>query len=109
MDDRSLASRDGHGVGISLLCRQDLPADSTALFGWGDRLAELTDGMSWKIQPEEDETLRKLKVNVRRAANELNLNVRYGDTAEGTLLVWKVAPSERKGTRGRPRKSSDSA
>ncbi len=58
MDDRRLASRDGHRVGISLLCRQDLPADSTALFGWGDRLAELTDGVSWEIQPEEDETLR---------------------------------------------------
>jgi hypothetical protein len=63
--------------------------------------------MSWEIQPEEDETLRKLKVNVRRAANELNLNVRYGDTADGMLLVWKVAPSEKKGTRGRPRKSAD--
>src|SRR3954468_9209213 len=70
-----------------------------------DHLAQLSDGMSWEIQPEDDETVRKLKVNVRRAANELDLNIRYGDTAEGTLLVWKEAPSERKGSRGRPRKS----
>ena len=46
-----------------------------------DHLAQLSDGMSWEIQPEDDETLRKLKVNVRRAANELNLNIRYGETA----------------------------
>jgi hypothetical protein len=74
-----------------------------------DHLAELNTGMIWEIEPEEDETLRKLKVNVRRAANELNLNVRYGDTAEGTLLVWKEASSDRKGTRGRPRKSAETA
>ena len=65
--------------------------------------------MIWEIEPEEDETLRKLKVNVRRAAKELNLNVRYGDTADNTLLVWKETPSERKGTRGRPRKNAETA
>ena len=74
-----------------------------------DHLAELRDGMTWEIEPEGDETLRKLKVNVRRAANELNLNIRYGDTADNTLLVWKETPSERKGTRGRPRKSAETA
>jgi hypothetical protein len=63
--------------------------------------------MSWEIQPEGDETLRKLKVNVRRAANELNLNIRYGDTADNTLLVWKQAPSEKRETRRRPKKSTE--
>ena len=33
-----------------------------------DHLAQLNDGIRWEIEPEEDETLRKLKVNVRRAA-----------------------------------------
>jgi hypothetical protein len=65
--------------------------------------------MSWEIQPEEDETLRQLKLNVRRAANELNLNVRYGDTADNTLLVWQEAPAERRGTRRRPRKNADAS
>ena len=74
-----------------------------------NHLSQLSEGMSWEIQPEGDESLRKLKVNVRRAANELNLNIRYGATADDTLLVWKAAPSERKGSRGRPRKSSESA
>lgn len=74
-----------------------------------DHLSQLSDGMSWEIQPEGDESLRKLKVNVRRSANELNLNIRYGATAENTLLVWKEAPSERKGSRGRPRKNADAS
>jgi len=73
-----------------------------------DHLAELNPGMIWEIEPEDDESVRKLKVNVRRAANELDLPIRYGETPEGTLLVWKEAPSERKGSRGRPRKSSES-
>ena len=72
-----------------------------------DHLAQLSDGMSWEIQPEEDETIRKLKVNVRRAANELSLPIRYGETPEGTLLVWKEAPSEKQMSRRRPRKSSE--
>jgi hypothetical protein len=74
-----------------------------------DHLSQLNEGMSWEIQPEGDESLRKLKVNVRRSANELNLNIRYGATAENTLLVWKEAPSERKGSRGRPRKNADAS
>ena len=72
-----------------------------------DYLSQLTsDGMLWGIEPEEDESLRKLKVNVRRAPNELNINVGYGETVEGTLLVWAETPSEKRGRR-RPRKSPE--
>jgi hypothetical protein len=68
-----------------------------------DNLGKLSEGQIWEVEPESGETLRKLKVNVRRAANELNMNVRYGETHEGTLLIWSEAPRER-GRRGRPRK-----
>jgi hypothetical protein len=64
----------------------------------------LSDGQTWEIQPEAGETVRKLKVNVRRAANELGINAVYGETADGTLLVWKGAPRQRRGRRGRPAK-----
>ena len=68
-----------------------------------DHLSQLTDGNKlWEIRPEEGENLRRLKVNVRRAANELNLDARYGETNEGTLLVWREEGRARK--RGRPRK-----
>ena len=72
-----------------------------------DNLSNLAEGKFWEVQPEADETLRKIKVNVRRAANELNMNVRYGETHEGTLLVWSEPKSERTGRRGRPRKSAE--
>ena len=63
----------------------------------------------WEVTPEGDETLRKLKVNIRRAANELNMNVRYGETTDGTLLVWAESPRERMSRRGRPRKGAEPA
>ena len=72
-----------------------------------DNLSMLGEGRIWEVQPEGDETLRKLKVNIRRAANELNMNVRYGETTEGTLLVWSETPRERSGRRGRPRKVAE--
>ncbi len=68
-------------------------------------LSQLESGKMWAITPEEGETLRKLKVNVRRAANELNLNVGYGDSEDGTLLVWR---EERQRIR-RPRKHKGQA
>ena len=70
-----------------------------------DNLSKLDEGKYWEVQPEGDETLRKLKVNVKRAANELNMNIRYGETTEGTLLVWSETARERSSRRGRPRKA----
>lgn len=72
-----------------------------------DHLSGLREGMYREIQPEGDETLRKLKVNVRRASNELGMNIRYGETKQGTLLVWPEPPRERTGRRGRPRKNRE--
>ena len=73
-----------------------------------EHLSQLSDNRLWEIRPEGDETLRQLKVNVRRAANELDLNVRYGETQDGTLLVWaEDAPQKRR--RGRPRKPQEAS
>jgi hypothetical protein len=69
-----------------------------------DNLGRLAGGQTWEIEPEQGETLRKIKVNVRRAANELNMNMRYGETPEGTLLVWSEPASHTPRRRGRPRK-----
>lgn len=72
-----------------------------------ENLTKLSEGKVLEIQPEGEETLRKLKVNVRRAANELNIPVSYGETSEGTLLVWSEPQQERGGRRGRGRRGSD--
>jgi hypothetical protein len=68
-----------------------------------DNLGRLSEGQIWEVEPESSETLRKIKVNVRRSANELNMNIRYGETPEGTLLVWSESAAERPRRRGRPR------
>jgi hypothetical protein len=72
-----------------------------------DNLGKLGPNDMWEVAPEGDETIRKLKVNIRRAANELSMNVRYGETTDGTLLVWAESPRERSSRRGRPRKSAE--
>jgi hypothetical protein len=74
-----------------------------------DMLGRLDDGKDIEVQPEAGETIRKIKVNVRRAANDVGVNVAYGETREGTLLVWKEAARERRGRRGRPRRSQEIA
>ena len=74
-----------------------------------DNLMKLGPQDCFEVQTEGDETIRKLKVNVRRAANELNLNVRYGETTDGTLLVWIDSQREKTGRRGRPRKGAELA
>src|SRR3954452_12975782 len=71
-----------------------------------DMVAQLEAGKHVEVQPDEGESLRKIKVNVRRAGNELGVNVTYGETQEGTLLVWSEAPAIRPGRRGRPKKVS---
>jgi hypothetical protein len=73
-----------------------------------DNLLKLSDGKPLDVRPEGDETIRKIKVNLRRAANELGISVQYGETKEGTLLVWSAPRKDPSGRRGRPRKTTAS-
>jgi len=73
-----------------------------------DGLSRLAEGKDLEIEPESDESLRKLKVNIRRAANEMKVNIDYGDLDDGNLLVWSEAPREKGTRRGRPRKNTGS-
>jgi hypothetical protein len=74
-----------------------------------DMLGRLGDGRDIEVQPEAGESIRKIKVNVRRSANEVGINIGYGETQDGTLLVWKQAPREKGTRRGRPRKSAEAS
>ena len=51
-------------------------------------IANLTADRALELDPDEGETLRKLKLNVARAAKEANRQVAYGESDTGTLLVW---------------------
>src|SRR6266567_5014264 len=68
--------------------------------GYDDRapyrqaIANLTDDRALELQPDEGETLRKLKLNVARAAKEANRQVAYGESETGSLLVWLEEPKK---------------
>ena len=70
-----------------------------------DMLGQVGGGKTFEVRPEGDETLRRLKGNVRRSANELGLeDIRYGETEDGALLVWSEDAPGGRARRGRPRK-----
>jgi hypothetical protein len=71
-----------------------------------EQLSKLSDTRLVEIEPQDGESLRKLKVNVRRAANEMNVNVEYGESENGTLIVWSEPARERR--RRGPRRRMDS-
>ena len=54
-----------------------------------------------EVEPEEGETLRKIKLNLSRAAKEIGATIQYGETRENTVLAWLVggAPAKRRGRR----------
>ena len=50
-----------------------------------------------ELIPDEGESMRKLKTLTARAAKEVGRAVKYGETQEGTLLVWLAdAPNGRR-------------
>ena len=53
-----------------------------------EAIANLTTERMIELEPDEGETLRKLKFTVTLAANEVNRAVGYGESESGTLLVW---------------------
>ena len=74
-----------------------------------EMLGQVGGGRMMEVRPEGDETPRRLKVNIRRAANEMNLeDIRYGETEDGALLVWaEQRPRRARGPRRRRDGSED--
>jgi hypothetical protein len=68
----------------------------------------LTSDSTLEIEPESGETVRKIKLNLARASKEVNRDIKYGETHDGTVVAWLAevdgAPRRR---RGRPRKSAE--
>jgi hypothetical protein len=69
-----------------------------------EAIGNLTDDRMLELEPDEGETMRGLKLTVTRAAKEVNRDVRYGESEQGTLLVWLQDRPRR--TRGPRRKST---
>jgi len=78
-----------------------------------EAIAKLSEDQTLQLEPEADESIRKLKVAVRWAAKEALRTVNYGVTPRGTLLVWldqkehaATVPATGK-KRGRPKKNPE--
>lgn len=59
-----------------------------------------------ELSPDEGESLRKLKLNLARAAKEVGRNINYGETTENTIIAW-LAEGDAAPRRRRARKSAD--
>jgi hypothetical protein len=66
-----------------------------------DAISKLEADRYLEVEPEPGETLRKLKLMVRRAAKEVGQEIDYGVTIQDTLLVSIAQPRQRR-RRGRP-------
>jgi hypothetical protein len=69
-----------------------------------DAISKLEAEKFLEVEPEAGETLRKLKLMVRRAAKEVGQEIDYGVTMQDTLLVSIAQPKQRR-RRGRPAQS----
>lgn len=49
--------------------------------------AMIADGQPRQLVPDEGETLRKMKVNLTRSANEFDVRLTMSETRQGTLIV----------------------
>ncbi len=68
-----------------------------------EAVLSLSGGATIELEPEADETLRKIKLYLARAAKEVGRSISYGETQENTVLAWlsdsDAAPRRRRGRR----------
>ncbi len=65
-----------------------------------------------ELIPDEDESLQKLKLLTTRAAREVGTAVKYGETYDGSLLLWRAeadTPRQRRTRRCRTSEPADEA
>ena len=48
----------------------------------------LTADKAIELSPESGESLRKLKLNLARAAKEVGRNIAYGETTDDMIVAW---------------------
>jgi hypothetical protein len=51
-------------------------------------VANLTADRAIELAPEQSESLRKLKLNLARAAKEVGRNIAYGETGDNMIVAW---------------------
>jgi len=61
-----------------------------------------------ELEPDDGESLRKLKLNLARAGKEVGRNITYGETRDNTIVAWLVEGDAAPKRRRARRKDSDS-
>ena len=51
-------------------------------------VANLTADKAIELEPESGESLRKLKLNLARAAKEVGKPITYGETGDNKIIAW---------------------
>ncbi len=64
-----------------------------------EAIASLSGNETLELELEDGETMRQMRVRLARAAKEVNIEIKSGDTREGSLLVWLPDPTRTKRTR----------
>ncbi len=67
-----------------------------------EAIASLDGEQLLELEADAGESARHIKLMARRAAKEVGRDIQYGETEEGTLLVWLAEPTKQR--RGRRRK-----
>lgn len=66
-------------------------------------VSSLTPDKAVELEPDDGESLRKLKLNLARAAKEVGRNISYGETTDDTIVAWLSegdgGPKRRRGRR----------
>src|SRR5215216_4417560 len=71
-------------------------------------VASMTPEKAIELAPDEGESLRKLKLNLARAAKEVGRSISYGETSENTIIAWLSDGDGAPRRRRARRKDSDS-
>ena len=72
------------------------PGAKDELAPYRDALAKLAEGTLIELTPDEGERMRTIKLRITRASKQLAKDAQYGETTDGTLLVWTHEPARRR-------------
>lgn len=63
-------------------------ATNSAVAAYREAVSNLTPDKALELEPELGESLRKLRINITRAAMAVGRTIAHGESDSGTLLVW---------------------
>jgi hypothetical protein len=66
-----------------------------------EAIAGMVGDQMLELELDAGDTLRKLKAMIRRSATEAGRDIQYGETDQGTLLIWIAEPTQPKRRRTR--------